>query len=71
MTLFSDYESYIPVQTIDMQCASSSSALFFGYLKISAGINEKVLVGGIESSSLQPMRRYAKEDNRNGEYTVA
>lgn len=71
MTLFSDYESYIPVQTIDMQCASSSSALFFGYLKISTGINEKVLVGGIESSSLQPMRRYAKEDNRNGEYTVA
>ncbi|EHI70088.1 acetyl-CoA C-acyltransferase [Streptococcus ictaluri] len=71
MTLYSDLAQTVPAVTLDMQCASAGAAIQTGYANIKAGLAERVLVGGIESSSLQPERRYALGDDRQGAYRVA
>lgn len=69
--LLSDYSETVPATTIDMQCASASAALGFAFAKIRAGLSENIIAGGIESSSLQPLRTYADKDDRTGSYYVA
>ena len=54
-----------------MQCASGMMSIEMAYAHIASGLMNTVIAGGIESSSLQPMRRYAEYDDRRGDYMVA
>lgn len=69
--LYSTYDSTVPAYTVDMQCASAGSAIIQGYRGIRSGMVKTVIAGGVESSSLQPLRMYANEDEREGSYMVA
>ena len=68
----------VPAWTVDMQCASAAAALAAAYHMIACGEGEVYLAGGMESSSLQPLRVYDKKDARykktpegDGAYTTA
>lgn len=65
----------IPASTIDMQCASALESIVIGYSKISAGLRDLILVGGVESTSMEPIRSYSKNHPKyskiNNEYKVA
>ena len=54
----------VPAWTVDMQCASAAAALAAAYHAIACGESEVCLAGGMESSSLQPLRVYDKKDAR-------
>ncbi len=54
----------VPAWTVDMQCASAAAALAAAYRAIACGEGEVYLAGGMESSSLQPLRVYDKKDVR-------
>ncbi len=54
----------IPAVTVDLQCASGLSAVELASLKIRCGEAELIAAGGFESSSLQPVRSYQKNDPR-------
>ena len=54
----------IPAWTVDMQCASAAAALASAYHMIACGEGDVYLAGGMESSSLQPLRVYDKKDAR-------
>ncbi len=54
----------VPAWTVDMQCASAAAALAAAYRVIACGEGEVCLAGGMESSSLQPLRVYDKKDAR-------
>ena len=54
-----------PAFTIDLQCASGLAAIHMAALSIMAGEWDAVLAGGAESASLQPVRRYADNDERS------
>lgn len=69
--LYSTYGTSVPAYTVDMQCASAGAAIIQGYRAIRSGMVNTVLAGGVESSSLQPKRIYAGDDDRQGEYMVA
>ncbi len=71
MALYAGFPTTVPAVTVDMQCASAGASIAFGMAKIAAGMADTILAGGMESSSLQPMRRYAEGDDRTGEYMVA
>lgn len=71
MTLYSKLPSSVPSVTIDMQCASALMSIEIGYAHIASGMMHTVIAGGIESSSLQPVRTYAEHDSREGAYKVA
>lgn len=71
MTLYSHLGESVSALTVDMQCASAGAAFALGYAKIKAGMASNLLVGGIESSSLQPESVYASADWRQGPYKVA
>lgn len=58
--------SQIPAVTVDLQCCSSLTAADIGFSEIAAGRYQLVAAGGFESSSLQPLRRYALHDPRRG-----
>lgn len=60
-------DSSIPAFTVDAQCVGSYKAIEMGYALIKAGMVEVVIVGGFESSSLQPTRIYHKNDSRFNE----
>ncbi|MGO0862025.1 beta-ketoacyl synthase N-terminal-like domain-containing protein, partial [Clostridioides difficile] len=57
------------------QCASAMMSLDIAFSKIKSGQCDLIIAGGFESSSLQPMRTYHKNDKRyninNPNYTVA
>lgn len=55
----------VPAVTIDMQCASGAASLALAYAQIKANIGDLYIAGGMESSSLQPLRVYAKDDDRH------
>lgn len=60
--------------TIDLQCGGAYQALRFGSSLVQSGQIEAVLVGGIESNSLRPERRYHENDPRrknDGDLEVA
>ena len=71
MGLYSKLPNTIPAVTIDMQCASGLMSIEMAYAHIASGMMNTVIAGGIESSSLQPLRRYAEHDDRSGDYMVA
>ena len=54
----------VPAWTVDMQCASAAAALAAAYHAIACGEGDVYLAGGMESSSLQPLRVYDKKDSR-------
>lgn len=58
----------IPALTIDVQCASGLMAIDYAIARISMGQGEICIAGGMESSSLQPVRRYASGDARYSHY---
>lgn len=70
-SLYADLPEDVPAWTIDQQCASAATALGDGALRIAAGAADVIMAGGMESASLQPIRRYADGDTRQGEFTVA
>lgn len=55
----------VPAVTIDAQCVGSYEAINIGYAQIKAGLADLVIVGGFESNSLLPERKYHKNDPRN------
>ena len=64
MMLEGKFDEKISALTVDRQCASGAAAISIGYAKILSGICECVIVGGAESSSLQPLRIYDEKDER-------
>ncbi len=64
MALEAGLDETIPACTIDMQCASAAAAIDLAYAKIACGAGEIFLAGGMESSSLQPVRFYDSKDDR-------
>lgn len=70
-SLVSAFPDTVPAFTVDMQCASAGLAVELAYAQIKAGLAETIIAGGIESSSLQPLRTYSDLDDRSGSYTVA
>ncbi|MCC0706336.1 acetyl-CoA C-acyltransferase [Clostridioides sp. ES-S-0190-01] len=75
MILTAGIESEVPAFTVDMQCASAMMSLDIAFSKIKSGQCDLIIAGGFESSSLQPMRTYHKNDRRyninNPSYAVA
>ena len=64
MTLTAGFDTATAALTVDRQCASGASAISIGYAKISAGLADVIIAGGAESSSLQPLRVYHRNDER-------
>ena len=54
----------VPACTLDMQCASAAAALDFAFSRLASGQGDVYIAGGIESSSLQPVRQYDPKDER-------
>ncbi|KPM46920.1 thiolase family protein [Jiulongibacter sediminis] len=50
--------------TIDLQCGGGYQALRLGSSLVQSGMAESALVGGLESNSLRPERRYHRNDPR-------
>lgn len=65
----------VPAFTIDMQCTSSLMAISVAYSKICCGLCDVIIVGGVESTSMEPIRGYSKNHPRyideNSTYKVA
>ena len=55
---------HIPATTIDFQCGSSLKAMEIAASLIQSGNRELVIVGGVESTSLQPNKQYHPDDPR-------
>lgn len=64
MTLIAGFETSTAALTVDRQCASGAAAIALAYAKIAAGLAEVIIAGGVESSSLQPLRIYHPNDER-------
>ena len=64
---------HIPALTLDMQCASAAASIELAMTKIGSGMADVLIAGGFESTSMQPVRVYAKADPRYAEagFTVA
>lgn len=75
MTLIAGVSNEVPAFTVDMQCASAMMSIDIAFSKIKSGQCDLIIAGGFESSSLQPMRTYHKNDKRydikNPNYIVA
>lgn len=75
MALTAGVSNEVPAFTVDMQCASAMISIDIAFSKIKSGQCDLIIAGGFESSSLQPMRTYHKNDKRydinNPNYTVA
>ncbi|WP_296733188.1 thiolase family protein [Anaerovibrio sp.] len=64
MTLKAGLDKGVPAMTVDMQCASGAAAIATGFSYIASGIGDIYICGGMESSSLQPVRIYSEKDRR-------
>ena len=78
MSLQAGFDPSVPACTVDMQCASAAAAISLAYAKLASGQGDIWIAGGMESSSLQPLRVYAARDerygmtpNRDGQYYTA
>ena len=69
MALKAGVEESVPAFTVDMQCASAALSIELARTKIMSGEADLIIAGGLESSSLQPMRIYDKADCRYNEQT--
>lgn len=54
----------VPAFTIDMQCASALKSIEVAYTEIACGLSEIIIAGGVESTSMSPVRYYSKNDPR-------
>ena len=54
----------VPALTVDMQCASGAAAISLAFAKLACGLADCIIVGGVESASLQPLRVYHRNDAR-------
>ncbi len=54
----------IPGITIDYQCGSGMSSVLLGCSQILSGQAELIVAGGLESTSLAPIRQFCSEDPR-------
>lgn len=73
MSLLAGLPETMPAVTLDMQCASAAEAIALGYVKIRSNLADVVICGGVESSSMQPLRTYQSWDSRyspEGFYTA-
>ena len=59
--LMAGLDEKVPALTLDMQCASAAAAIVMGYAKIRSGLSDLIICGGLESTSLQPLRQYAPQ----------
>lgn len=64
MTLEAGFDESVAALTVDRQCASGAAAITLAFAKISCGLCDCIIAGGAESSSLQPLRVYNKNDDR-------
>lgn len=64
MALLAGIPETVPAVTLDMQCASGAAAIDYAAAKIASGQGQLYLAGGLESTSLQPLRTYAPGDDR-------
>ncbi len=64
MTLYAGFDDSTAALTVDRQCASGAAAIAIAYAKIFCGLADVIIAGGAESSSLQPLRVYHKNDPR-------
>ena len=64
MTLEAGFDEKTAALTVDRQCSIGAAAISIGYAKISCGLANVIIAGGVESSSLQPLRIYNKNDDR-------
>ena len=75
MALKAGISEEVPAFTIDMQCSSACMSIDVAFAKIQSGQCDLIIAGGMESSSLQPLRSYVKNDSRyrdgHSHYTVA
>ena len=66
MALTAGLPDSVPAFTVDMQCASGAAAIAMGCAQIASGNGDMYICGGMESSSLQPVRIYNEHDERYG-----
>lgn len=75
MALKAGISEEVPAFTIDMQCSSACMSIDVAFAKIQSGQCDLIIAGGMESSSLQPLRSYVKNDSRysdgHAQYMVA
>ncbi len=64
MMLIAGFDNSTAALTVDRQCASGAAAISVACAKISCGLADVIIAGGAESSSLQPLRIYHKNDER-------
>lgn len=64
MALKAGISEEVPAFTIDMQCSSACMSIDVAFTKIQSGQCDLIIAGGMESSSLQPLRSYVKNDSR-------
>lgn len=64
MALLAGFGDATAALTVDRQCASGAAAIAIAYAKISCGLADVIIAGGVESSSLQPLRVYHTNDPR-------
>ncbi len=64
MSLYAGVSEQVPAYTVDMQCGSGSMSIEMAFAKIRSGMCDLIIAGGFESSSLQPLRHYNKNDPR-------
>jgi len=64
MTLLAGFDEKTAALTVDRQCASGAAAISIAFSKISCGISDLIIAGGVESASLQPLRVYNCNDER-------
>jgi acetyl-CoA C-acetyltransferase len=59
------YPIEIPASTLDAQCIGGMKSIEMGFALIASGLRKSVLVGGMESVSLAPIRMYSEKDPRH------
>jgi acetyl-CoA C-acetyltransferase len=63
-SLKAGYPLEIPASTLDAQCIGGLKSIEMGFALIASGLRKSVLVGGMESVSLAPIRIYTENDPR-------
>lgn len=56
------WDQSIPGTTIDFQCGSGMKAIMMASYMIKASEANLVIAGGLESTSLEPLRKYSSKD---------
>ena len=69
MSLYAGVSEEVPAYTVDMQCGSGSMSIEMAFAKIRSGMCNLIIAGGFESSSLQPLRYFNKNDPRYSDET--